>query len=69
MILYMKQKATGVKNILKLEVDELVKHFKAVSKKSKIALAVIKKVYDGFPDTQKFIKKIQRRMLQRKHFC
>ena len=39
----MKQKATSVKNTLKLVVDELMEYFKAVDKKTKITLAVIKK--------------------------
>ena len=31
--------------------------FKAMDKKAKIALAVVKKVYDKFPKTQIFINK------------
>ena len=42
---------------LKLKVDELMNFFKAMDKKAKIALAVVKKVYDKFPKTQIFINK------------
>ena len=42
---------------LKLKVDELINYFEAMDKKAKIALAVIKKVCDKFPETQTFINK------------
>ena len=42
---------------LKLKVDELMNYFKAMDKKAKIALAVIKKVYNKFLETQTFINK------------
>ena len=34
-----------------------MKYFKAMDKKAKITLAVIKKVFDKFPETQTFIDK------------
>ena len=43
--------------LLKLEVDELINYFKVMDKKSKIALAVIKKAYNKFPETQTFVSK------------
>ena len=42
---------------LKLNVDELINCFKAIDKIVMIALAVTRKVYDKFPETQTFINK------------
>lgn len=36
---------------------KLMKYFKALDKKAKIALVVIKKVYHEFPETQTFCQK------------